>query len=198
MRQLTILFIILSTHTFGQNLPDFGKVKSDNKFCNRRDTQVDYDTTYNISRICNSKNILEIRLSIASMPILDLTLITLTYDTLGGWQAFKYKDNMSDAWYDTTLKRSVTKIKLKPKTDFETLFDALKGNDIFTLPDQKDLKINNFVLDGVGYSITFKVDDKFRQYHFNNPGILIERNKKVKELRKYTRIVQLLWGMTEE
>lgn len=198
MRQLTILFIIFSTHTFGQNLPDFGKVKSDSKFCEWYNDQVDYDTTYGIPRICNSKNILEIRLSIVSMPIPDFTLITLTYDTLSGWQAYKYKDNMSDTWYDTTIKRSVIKTKLKPKADFETLFDALIGNEIFILPDQRDLKLNNFVLDGVGYSITFKVDDKFRQYHFNNPDILIERNKKVKELRKYTRIVQLLWGMTDE
>lgn len=198
MRQLLLFFIFLSTHTFGQNLPDFGKVISDTKFCNRSDNQINYDTTYGIPRICESRNILEIRLSITSTPIIDLTLITLTYDTLDGWKAWKYKDNMSDTWYDTTIKRVITKTKLKPTTDFETLFDALKGNEIFTLPDQRKLELDDFVLDGIGYSIAFKVNDKFRKYHFSNPGILFERNSNVMELKKYSRIAQLMIGMVEQ
>jgi hypothetical protein len=194
MRTLTIFFVFISLHSFAQTNVDFGKVKGDKRFCSWDNKQVDDNITYNLPRICNSTKVLEIRLSVATMPIPSFQLITLSYDTVSGWQFFKYIDNLTDTWYDTTIQRKVTRFDLQPNISFERLFTDLTTNKIFTLPDQRKLKLNDFVLDGIGYSITFKVNNKFRRYHFSNPEILIERNKNVEELQNYINIITLLWN----
>jgi len=193
MRYLLILLLSISTKAFAQNPPDFGKVRADTNFCTNYSPGW-LDSIYNIPNICNTVNQLELRFWTVGLPMPNFELITLSYDSISGWQAFKYTDNYSYAMYDTAVKQTVTKLKLKPAPDFETLFDALKRNDIFTLPNQRELKFTDFVLDGTNYEVTFKAGDKFRTYTFYNPEILLKRNRQVKEFKKYIRIARLFYN----
>lgn len=187
MRQLTIILLFISTQTSAQSQLDYGKVVANNNFV--WTDRPFLDSFFNLATISDTKNELEIRLGISYMPLPDFDFIVVTY---GGnkWAAIKYEEDRSD----TSLNRwQIKSYNLKPRRDFETIFSALKRNNIFTLPNQSDdINVKRNILDGVFYTLTFKAGDKFRTYYFDNPTEYRKQNKKVREFKNYERIASIL------
>jgi len=68
----------------------------------------------------------------------------------------------------------------------------LKKNNIFSLPDQKDIKNKpKGPTCGTIHSLTFKVDNSFRTYQFSNAEYYIKKTKH-KDFRNYYNILNLL------
>jgi hypothetical protein len=95
---------------------------------------------------------------------------------------------------------------LAPSKNFDSIFVKLLSNNILMLPSQSDLK-NKMqkievtadgdtvmhkmtAVDGEGYTIEFKIGDKFRVYQFDNPYSYSKFYNNVLELRDYLNIVQ--------
>ncbi len=74
----------------------------------------------------------------------------------------------------------------------DKIFDKLRKNNIFSLPDLWDVKNKP---DGPGcgtmYSLTFKVADMFRTYTFSNPDFYVLKDSR-KVLMNYYNIAEIL------
>ncbi len=188
MRRLTLILLFVSSQTLAQDQLNYGKVLTDKDFtCNTRPF---LDSFFNLANICDAKNELEIRLRISYMPLPDFDFIVVTYDG-NKWAATKYEENWGDP---STSGAQIKSYKLQPSRDFETIFSALKRNNIFTLPNQSDINIKRNILDGVVYTLTFKAGDKFRTYYFDNPTEYRKQNKKMQEFKNYERIATILYS----
>jgi hypothetical protein len=196
MKMIFLLLLFASVRSFSQDQLDFGKVRADENFtCSDRPF---IDSSYRIDKICDSKNVFEVRLGIMYAPLPGFELIVLAYDG-SNWTAIKYEDRFNDSAYNTPRGSGRVKVtQLKPKKDFRRVFKALKRNNIFTLPDQNEIKVKRFVFDGVGYSLTFKAGNKFRTYTFDNTEEYRKRYKHIKEFRNYDCIVNTFWNWLKE
>lgn len=102
---------------------------------------------------------------------------------------------------------------LTPKVDLDSIFGRLVSNNVFSLPDQSDLKTNKFVyipetdemggpeinvLDGTCYILEFKVSENYRRYIYYNPEIYADFYPLVYELRNFTNIVGIFNELTKE
>lgn len=173
-----------------RNKIGYGSVKSDPSFsCN--DTQNQVEIYCRLDKICNSKNELEIRLAVEYKPLADFALYVLTKND-NGWTATKYSRDFHHSNNNNSIP--ITSHKLNVQQDIEKLFDTLKQNDVFSLPDQKDLKVQDYVDDGSWYTLTFKVGEKFRKYEFNNPDIYQEEFGQVVEFKKYLNIANIFYN----
>lgn len=132
--------------------------------------------------VCKSSYQLDIYWTAVSPMFGSSTTIHLTFDGKK-WAATQY--------HETLQKKSDT-VKLIPTTSYDSIFNALKKNKIFTLPDQDSLQLGLPILDGSDYSLVFKAGNKFRRYTFNNPAIHKEKNPTVKELSHYIAIINIL------
>lgn len=173
------IFIIANsffcTQCFSQNKLDFGDViGNDVSACK---TKID-------GTICKSKNELEISLTGASLLVGRYKTVTITYNNTK-WEASELE---GDWVHNTKLNNAIV-----PNSSFEKIFDTLKINGIFTLPDQKELKYNGAVDDGIEYTLSFKAGKKFRSYSFDNPDLYLEMNKTSPEFLHYTNIVDILF-----
>jgi hypothetical protein len=180
MRYLTLLLLIISLNGFSQKLLDFGEITADSGFCKKPKNKTFSNTHYRIYDICNSKHQLEIHFEATTFLLYSYHLIKITYDTISGWEAFT-----SIPFKEDSLKKIII------KKDFEKILDTLKENGIFTLPDQQDLKLKGSVDDGIEYSVTFKANNKFRTYNYNNPEIMLDMNEGNHELEQFIRIIHL-------
>lgn len=141
-------------------------------------------------KICQSKYPLEIWLTRAALLVGRYETITLSFDG-GKWKA-KYYDV---DW----IRNTVDTFNLRPVYNYDTIFSALKKNRIFLLPDQKELILKGVVDDGYDYTVTFKADNKFRTYEFNNPDIYRRYNNNISELENYVNIINVLFSwLTKE
>lgn len=180
MRHLQLILLLISTQSFSQNQLDFGRVKGDKSFsCESPDFLDRFDS---LQAICKSKNQLEIRLRVSYNPSLEYALFVITYNGTS-WTATKY-----EAMY----LGKITSYRLKPLKDFDTIYLELKRSNIFLLPKQSKVLRRIEVLDGVGYNLTFKAGDKFRNYNFDNPEIYSNSHKRLQEFQDYNKIAKIL------
>lgn len=156
----------------------------------------------NISRdylpsILQSKNTIEIRLITQGYKFDDLQYLTLSYNT--HWSA---------AFYKYSILTGKLELKdTKPKISLDSIFSILVNNNIFSLPGQKYLEIDKLiyypnkdlfesrvpeVVDGVFYSIEFKIGNRFRKYGYSNPYLFLEYYPQVKELKEFINIIEVL------
>ena len=168
-----IVFVLLfcSGYSFAQKKLNFGKVIGQ-PISTCRDPK---------NPVCESPYQLDIYWTAASPMFGSSTTIHLTFDGKK-WAATQY--------HKTLQKKSDT-IKLIPAISYDSIFNALKKNRIFTLPDQDSLQLKFFVLDGSDYTLVFKAGNEFRRYKFNNPDIHKESNPTVKELDYYIAIIKI-------
>jgi hypothetical protein len=78
---------------------------------------------------------------------------------------------------------------------FSSIFDSLKENEIFLLPNQNELKYDSDKLkiyDGGGYKLTFKVNNSFRSYAYNNIKQYAETYPTIKEFKEFENIVEYM------
>lgn len=176
------LLLFCANISHAQTKPDPGKVKADSMFsCDSN------------PEICASKNKIEIMLNTITLPNGANELIILYFNN-SKWNAEKYRYEKSP------IGNTVESTVIQPNTDnekiaqsvFRLIFDTLKKNNIFLLSDQKDLKMERTITDGVSYIITFKVDNNYRSYHFDNPKMYLKEYPKIKELKQYETIVKYL------
>lgn len=194
-KQILLLSIFHSTQVLSQSHLNYGKVLTNKKFtCNEQSIQREGDTyagySTGLPTICQSKNEFEIRFFVAHRPVEDWDLFVLTYNN-GTWTATRY-------WYDFSRKNHdfdhpIKFFTLRPKYGFDSLFVALKQNNVFTLPDQQSLKYKGDVNDGNIYFLTYKVNNKFRRYSFENPDIYKEGNKSMRVFENYDNIASLFY-----
>ena len=192
----TLLILFTSFAAFCQDKIEFGAIRSDSSFkANHRTSYVD-SLNFGIGNILNSNNELEIRLLTAVLPHAGGDIIILTYNN-GTWDARKCRFEKTH-FYPTISVTNIDVSNIKPypadKTIFdkyfEDIFDTLKQNNIFLLPDIRELKYDKEIFDGVGFSLTFKVKNQFREYYFDNPGQYAEMNPDIPEFKQYDRIVR--------
>ncbi len=190
---MSYFFLGVASVSVAQTKLNFGNVKADSNFKCKENFDGDYNVVQNI---CDSKNELEIRLKSSSMPHGNSDLIMLTYNN-SKWSAKKYIFIRS-AVYDI-----VSSVELKPNDDsmfnyvLSLIYDSLKINNIFLLPDQRTLELKGNISDGALYVLTFKASDKFRSYFFSNPKGYIIDNPEIKELNQYCTIVNYIRSLFE-
>ncbi len=194
MKYLFILLSFWAMSACAQNKLDFGAIKADSHFsCNEPQGAIEIDC--GLDKICNSKNELEIRVSAFYAPMPFFAIYVLTYSD-SGWAAKKYEYNLAYKKYDTSHLIQIA--TLKSRQTIENIFDTLKLNNIFTLPDQDslqhDLNIKSYVDDGSIYLVTFKVGNQFRKYDFDNPKIFHEKYREVKEFTYYLNIANVFYN----
>ncbi len=174
MNKVLIILLFSPVISFSQMRMDFGKVKGDST-CDFKDAA--------FADICNSRNQLDIFLLIRGMS-LGVEAASLSFDGQK-WKAVKYEGQ----WY----KVKKDSFALIPAVSFDSVFSALKANNIFLLPDQYELKnVKGEVLDGTWYDVAFKAENKFRHYHTSNPDVYLEYNKHIPEFYNYVKIIEIL------
>ncbi len=133
----------------------YGSVKADSNFsCNDSSLQSDVEKRYGLNKICDSKNNIEIRLSGEYFPFLVSQLYVLTNNG-STWTATEYESHRHYKESDS-LKR-LSSFSIKSQEIIKKLFDTLIQNNVFNLPNQTDLKVQEIVYDGSFYSLTFKI-----------------------------------------
>ncbi|MBX3242830.1 MAG: hypothetical protein KIT80_18145 [Chitinophagaceae bacterium] len=115
------------------------------------------------------------------------------------WNAVEYNE------WNKPIK--IKKYNLKAVCGFDSLFLKLLSYNILILPNQSDLKSKMHkdvqvtaegdtiekkihVLDGEGYTVEIKIENKFRVYQFDNPESYSRFYDNVTELKDYLSIVQ--------
>ena len=181
MKYLTALFAIWSCCACSQNKPDLGPVKSDPYFSLKHSLSPK-EKECGLDDIYHSKNELEIRLNVEGQLFVFTELYVLTYNDTH-WTAIKYGNKSLRKKQDTTAL-------------VKALFNTLRQNNIFTLPDQDSIKLPSTfsVDDGVYYTLTFKTGNSFRSYNFNNPDPYLQEFKSIKAFENYTNIVNAFNG----
>lgn len=186
---IIILLSFFITNCFAQDSLNFGEVKQDTAFDCIKSTTSEAD--FGINSICNSKNQFELRLTTYNRPHGGSGLIILTFNNQK-WDVKKYEkrdgglgSKLITTYYQGNYDRVQNYI-------FKLVFDTLKNNSVFTLPNQKELNLKRNVFDGAAYKLTFKANNNFRYYWFENPETYFEENPEIKELKKYSAIVKIL------
>lgn len=174
---------------FAQDSLDFGKVKQDPAFDCVKSKTIEAD--FGMSSICNSKNQFELRFTMYRRPQGGSELIIFTYNNQK-WDIKKYEKRYG------TLGVKLISTNYQGNFDrvnnyvFKLVFDTLKNNGVFTLPNQGELNLKRNVFDGAAYKLTFKANTNFRSYWFENPETYLEDNREVIELKKYSTIAKIL------
>jgi hypothetical protein len=191
--------LFLHVYSFGQSLPDCGKVWADNQFTDTSSSTYHSNNidAYNdslhfgIGNILYSPNDIEIRLKTYVLHSGDEYLVIIS-NHQGNWDAKKYSVSRNGPY---SIVTAISFQKTPGEASiynyvFDTIFDTLKLNNIFLLPGPNGLKIKGRVDDGIIYHITFKVGNKFRRYGFANPAAYIDDNPEVEELKQFVKIYQ--------
>lgn len=183
------------TAGLAQTLPDTGPVKYDSAFNCIENSSME-SSQFKIPGICDSKNELEIRLKTYGAPKLYQSLIILSFNQ-GKWGIEKYLltngtagNKISHTFYPNPYDNNNNIFFLR-------VFDLLKENHVFTLPNQRELKLNGSTNDGAFYLLSFKINNRFGSYSFTNPRSYLEQNPGVIELKNYYSIVDLMRSMIE-
>jgi hypothetical protein len=164
---------------------NFDITKAKGKRHLEKDRYISKDSTYQPVDIIFSKHKFEIRLNAFYAPNGGFATFIL-YSDGKEWNAIFWEADFLEL--NDTTKTKYKKIKLN---NWDTVVNKLNSLDIFVLPSQRKLKKESFVHDGAMYSIVYKVNNKFRQYHFDNPSSYCERYPETIEFKKYREIVQV-------
>lgn len=180
-----------------------GKVKADPSFTCKDYSFVDpiygtgtaLDTAYGIPDICTSPNEVEIRLTTTYGPTSIFEFVILSFNGKE-WTGKKYQFNLDPLYLpiDTawTMKEQKVMVMHFPTDSLTGLFDALKRNHVFTLPDLKDIGVNKAATCGVTYILSFKAGNLFRTYSFNNTDAYMTKHPGRKKFKNYDAIIHLM------
>jgi hypothetical protein len=193
LKYAIIPFLLMTAYSCSFTFPNTGRVIADPNFsCTTAPSPI--EARVGLGNICQSENDMEIRLNVEGAPVFYYALYTLTCKDKT-WTATEYETVFSyskQSSQDTTLR--IRSFNLKKNIHIEALFDTLKRNDIFTLPDQDNIHLPStfYVDDGASYKLTFKVGKQFRTYHFNNPEDYRRQFINIKTFENYKNIAATL------
>ncbi|GAB2842207.1 hypothetical protein GCM10027043_51820 [Ferruginibacter profundus] len=153
---------------------------------------INSDTLYGPIDISLSKHKYEIRLSVFYAPVGGFEDYILFSDG-GQWTARYWKAEIYNL-YDTTKPKYKTITGL----NWDTVLNRLNASGFFSLPNQNKLKKRSTVMDGSMYIVSYKVHNKYRQYHFDNPGIYSRQYPETIEFKKYMEIVTTFFDTFRE
>ena len=124
--------------------------------------------------------------------------LSFILDSRQKWSAINVKYDW--LWTSDSARNKIPPIKqIIPEKGFDSLLNMLYEIDLFTLPDQKKLKKKSIVFDGSMFTVSFKIGNNYRMYHFDNPEIYEKRYPKTKAFKKYKALLYLfLDGFTEK
>lgn len=149
---------------------------------------------FGLDPILKSEHAIEIRFISAGSR--SFSGVVLYYDSLWTVKTQSYD------FISRTINSNIKEVR----RNLDSLFSELVSNNIFSLPDQRDLplekyyynpKTDEFIGEGMDvgcgfdYIIEFKIGDKYRRYHCFNPELYAEFYPGVSELKNYERIVQI-------
>lgn len=201
MRVAILILFLISIQTYSQKI-DMGRIEADPGFDCSKYTFIDplyglgtiIDSMYKVNNICHSKNQIEIRFTTSYAPTQIFEIIVLSYNN-NSWEGKKYEFNTDTLYYDSTLNANAGKIKiyqLHTTKGFDSFFESLKKNNIFSLPDQNDINDKpKGPVCGIIHTLTFKAGDRYRTYQFSNPEYYIKKTKD-KNFKNYYNIRHLL------
>ena len=174
MRTIILAVFLSPLLSSGQKAPDPGLVKMNASFgCSASDPDT---VKMGIGTICTSKNEIEIRLRASYLPSTSKDMAVLSYKN-GKWKAKMIRLRPGSFG----MKLESTSFVEEPQTAkanrlfFDSLFEKLKENYIFLMPDQSETRRKLAVSDGTEYTITYKVYDKYRTYRYNNPESYLQQ-----------------------
>ena len=101
-----------------------------------------------------------------------------------------YKNNSWNANFHPSSAKDQINITNADSILFAT-FIELKKNRIFHLPDQKKLKLQGAVDDGVEYRLKYTIGTNSGSYIYNNPEDYLDMNKNVKALEYFCNIIKI-------
>jgi hypothetical protein len=198
-----IYIVIICTTTYLPAQSQSAKVKADPGFHCRGYSFVDplystgqmLDSSYGIPAIRDSPNEIEIRLTSTYGPSSIFEFAYLSFDGKK-WSGKKYQFNLDPMYVHSDSSRALKEQKVfitpfRPDS-LEIMFDTLKSNNIFTLPDLKDIKVEAAVKCGITYVLTFKTGDQLRTYQFNNTDKYMEKYPGIEAFRNYDTIARLM------
>ena len=190
MRFVIIATLFVVKFSYSQTL-DFGEVRTSSIYS--------YDDNsdslwFGVGKIYNSKNELEIRLSLSCSlaPKRELTILTFNNNK---WSIEKYSNykagplgiQINHNFFTSHHNNADSSIKV-----YNDIFNTLKANDIFLLPDQAELKDHLQIDDGIAYLVSYKVGSNFRSYRYENPDDYLKRFKNAPEYKKLDEIITTL------
>lgn len=203
MKFLSFISLLISFHAVSQDYIKTGEVKSDKSFNCSSYTfvpeiygQYPYiDSVYGIQNICGSKNDIEIRFAACHgpMPVFEIIILSLKD---GEWAGKRFDFYMQD-YLDVDSARNADAKKIivypvKASEGFDELFKKLKSNNIFSLPDFKEVKNKpHGPVCGTTYSVTYKAGNDLRTYSFQNADYYIQHSKR-KIFQNYFNIAEIL------
>jgi len=185
MRPLLILCLLTTSYLSAQQIASVGCLKADPEFCKTKDSDSE--------SICNSKVPIEIRLAIRHIEKLsiDYSQIILTFQS-SGWKAIKktytFQEIQANPYKAAFVIDKI--IPLIATNGFDRLFENLKSNDIFCLPNQSEIIADTVMNGGTFYNLTFKVGESFRTYFFFNPDKYVKQSPR-DEFLKYNGIADI-------
>jgi hypothetical protein len=142
--------------------------------------------------ITNSSNKIEIR------------LISYTTPEFISYYLLTFNQNWSVKYFVFNAKKGEFLAKPLNAVNTEVLFNRLALNNIFSLPDQKNIKAEKQLFNketseitfqsfgishGVNYIVEFKVGEKFRRYNYTNP---IENAKFFPHVNEYKNMSSIV------
>ncbi len=200
MRYLIIILFLHPLFANSQTTLDLGNVKIDSSFeCLDRMVRDSFD--FGVNEICNSKNDIEIRLKSFYRPGGGRKLIVLSYSN-GIWDLKRYQYvgmGMGGRKMETTSFKNNQETRSDKLFEirYTMLFDTLKLNNIFLLPDQSELGHELTVFDGSMYDITYKIGHQFRTYRYENPEKYLLRFPEKTEYKELMTIIRALRNFFE-
>jgi hypothetical protein len=184
------VFILILFPLFiqAQKMPDTGKILADSNFICTDPIQPD-STEFNVKEICHSNNDIEIRLKTNVGATSELIILLFNNNK---WTAEKYYPE-----YITRRRKILSEVlRIKTKNDsagyFTSIFESLRSNSLFILPDQQGIKSRLFVVDGILYTVTFKVGNEYRRYRYSSPELQAKQYPNVPEYKQVLSIINLL------
>ena len=190
-----IIFLIISICSFSQEAANYlfiGQVTEDINTVNQK---LELNAPFEL--ITNSSNKIEIRLISYTTPEY-ITFYLLSYNRT--W-SIKYMV------YEPKSEKFVT--KATNVSNLEGLFNRLVINNIFSLPDEKNIKaekqlfnketseiiFQNFAIShGITYIVEFKVGEKYRRYTYVNP---IENAKFFPHVNEYKNMSAIVKNFSQ-
>lgn len=102
-----------------------------------------------------------------------------------GYVIQKKKDSWKAFYVSPDLAPKLT--ELTPINGWSNFWNRLVGLEIFTLPDESNLKDKHSVRDGEGYVVELKKNGVYRNYGYNNP-----KYQSWPEAKKFLKIIKIL------
>ncbi len=196
-----ITFVLLLTFSFKldaqTNLVLVGKVVSDKESCKSDIGRIENG----LIPILKSNNAIEIRF-IEGRNLDHINYTVLTFNKK--WKAMYYKFDKE--------KDSLLGTEIALETNLDTLFSKLVKNNIFSLPNQEEIKVEKAyfntdnqifeqsgcgVGDGSLYWVEFKIGNRYRRYSFGSPKFFADFYPYISELKNYENIMNIFYSLNK-